>query len=118
MTLKNRYDLLIDQGATLNIVATWNDSSGAPINLTNYTARMSVRASYSSATTVLDLNTANSGIILGGALGTITIIATATTTTALTAPFSGVYDLELVSAGGVITRLLEGTATISPEVTK
>jgi hypothetical protein len=118
MTLKNRYDLLIDQGATLNIVATWNNSAGTPINLTGYTARMSVRATFSSATTVLDLNTANSGIALGGAAGTITITASATTTGALTAPFSGVYDLELVSSGGVVTRLLEGTATISPEVTR
>lgn len=118
MTLKNRYDLLIDQGATLSVVATWKDSSGNAINLTGYTARMSVRATFSSSTSVLDLNTSNSGITLGGAAGTITITASATTTAALTAPFSGVYDLELVSGGGVVTRLLEGTATVSPEVTR
>jgi hypothetical protein len=118
MTLRNKYDLLIDQGATLNIVATWKDSSGTPINLTGYTARMSVRATFTSSSSVLDLNTSNGGITLGGSAGTITITASATTTAALTAPFSGVYDLELVSGGGVVTRLLEGTATVSPEVTR
>ncbi len=46
------------------------------------------------------------------------MLISATTTAALTAPFSGVYDLELVSAGGVVTRLLQGAATVSPEVTR
>jgi hypothetical protein len=67
---------------------------------------------------VLTLTTENAGITLGGAAGTITLSATATVTAALTAPFSGVYDLELVSGGGVVTRLLEGVATVSPEVTR
>jgi hypothetical protein len=67
---------------------------------------------------VLTLTSENAGITLGDAAGTITLSATATVTAALTAPFSGVYDLELVSGGGVVTRLLEGSATISPEVTR
>ena len=114
----NTYNLEINQGATLALVATWSDSAGTAINLTGYTARLNVRETYASTSAVLTLTTENSGIVLGGAAGTITLAATATVTAALTAPFSGVYDLELVSGGGVVTRLLEGSATISPEVTR
>lgn len=114
----NSYNLEINQGATLALVATWKDSAGTAVNLTGYTARLNVRETYSSASAILTLTTENGGITLGGSAGTITLSASATTTAALTAPFSGVYDLELVSGGGVVTRLLEGVATVSPEVTR
>jgi hypothetical protein len=117
MALGNRYDLEIKQGATLSLTATWKDSSGTAVNLTGYTARLQVRATYDSSSTILSLTSA-AGITLGGAAGTIAITASATTTAALTAPWSGVYDLELVSGGGEVTRLLEGTATVSPEVSR
>jgi hypothetical protein len=117
MALGNRYDLEIKQGATLSLTATWKDSSGTAVNLTGYTARLQVRATYDSSSTILSLTSA-AGITLGGAAGTIAITATATVTAALTAPWSGVYDLELVSGGGEVTRLLEGTATVSPEVSR
>lgn len=117
MALGNRYDLEIKQGATLSLTATWRDSTGTAVNLTGYTARMQVRSTYDAASTILSL-TSGSGITLGGSAGTIAITASATTTAALTAPWSGVWDLELVSGGGEVTRLLEGAATVSPEVTR
>jgi hypothetical protein len=117
MALGNSYDLEIKQGATLSLTATWKDSAGAAINLTGYTARMQVRSAYDATSTILSL-TSSSGITLGGAAGTIAITASATVTAALTAPWAGVWDLELVSGGGVVTRLLEGAATVSPEVTR
>jgi hypothetical protein len=117
MALGNRFDITINQGATYELTVTWKDSAGTAINLTGYSARMQVRETYSSTSTIVSL-TNGSGITLGGAAGTIAILISATTTAALTAPFSGVYDLELVSAGGVVTRLLQGAATVSPEVTR
>lgn len=117
MALGNRYDLEIKQGATLSLTATWKDSTGTAVNLTGYTARMQVRSTYDATSTILSL-TSGSGITLGGSAGTIAITASATTTAALTAPWSGVWDLELVSGGGEVTRLLEGAATVSPEVTR
>jgi len=117
MALGNRFDITINQGATFELTITWKDSAGTAINLTGYTARMQVRETYSSSSTIISL-TSGSGITLGGAAGTVAILISATTTAALTAPFSGVYDLELVSAGGVVTRLLQGAATVSPEVTR
>ena len=117
MALGNRFDITINQGATFELTITWKDSAGTAINLTGYTARMQVRETYSSTTPIVSL-TNGAGITLGGAAGTIAIVISATTTAALAAPFSGVYDLEIVSAGGVVTRLVQGTATVSAEVTR
>ena len=110
------YDLLIEQGATFSQLVTYKEA-GVAINLTGYTARMQVRSTLESATTVVELTTANVRIALGGAAGTITLTISAADTAALTAG-RGVYDLELVSGSGIVTRLLQGVATISRNVTR
>jgi hypothetical protein len=77
---------------------------------------MQLRTSYSAASASLELTTANGRVSLTSA-GVITLSLTATETAALAAG-RYVYDLELVSSGGVVTRLLEGVVTVSPEVTR
>lgn len=89
----------------------------APVNLTGYTARMQIRRSKTASTTVASLTTENSRIALGGTSGTITFSMSATDT-ALLEPSQYVYDLEVESAGGVVTRLLEGLVVVSGEVTR
>lgn len=106
------YNFTIEQGADFTRTFTWKDSAGALINLTGYTARMKIKTG---ATTIVSL-TEVSGITLGGAAGTIVVAINAAATAAYT--FSkAVYDLELVSGGGVVTRLLEGKVLLSREVT-
>jgi len=114
--MSNRYDLTIQQGATFSFVATWKDSTGSPVNLTGYTAGMTLRTSYAATGTVLYL-ASGSGITLGGTAGTISVLASATATAALPAPSTGVYDLEL-TIGATVYRLLEGGFTITPEATR
>lgn len=111
------YDITIEQGATFPLSLVWKDSLGVPVNLTGYTARMQLRETYTSATPIFDLTSAGGAIVLGGALGTIVVTASATITGAITIK-RGVYDLELTSPLGVVTRLIEGTAYITPEVTR
>jgi len=111
------YTLTIEQGATLSLVLTYKDSAGNLVNLTGYTARMMLRSSFTAASSILSLTTENSRIALGGAAGTITLTISATDTAALSAPQSGVYDLELVS-GSTVTRLIQGTFTVTPEATR
>jgi hypothetical protein len=110
------YDILIEQGATFSQVITYKEA-GVAVNLTGYTARMQVRATLESASTLVELTTANSRIALGGTAGTISLTISATDTAALTSG-RGVYDLELVSGSGIVTRLLQGVATISRNVTR
>ena len=110
------YDITIYQGATFSQVLTWKDSSGSLLNLTGYTARMMARSSIDGATPFLTLTTENGGIALGGVAGTITLSMSAAATSALSQ--SGVYDLELISAGGIVTRLMQGSMLLSREVTR
>ena len=110
--------LLIEQGATFEKVISWKAGTPAlPVNLTGCTARAHVRNELADETTLLELTTENGGITLGGALGTITLALSATATAALTW-VTGVYDLEIVYADGKIRRLLAGTVSVSPEVTR
>lgn len=116
-TRPGNYDFTIYQGATFSNVLTWKDDMGTAFDLTGYTARMQMRASQDEATPFVTLTTENGGIALGGEAGTITLTITAAATSAITAT-GGVYDLELVSGAGVVTRLLEGGILISKEVTR
>lgn len=111
------HDIVIEQGATFRLNLLWKDSSDVPINLTGYTARMQVRRKHADPTILLNFTTENGAIALGGAAGTIQVTGLATLTDDVPAK-PGVYDLELVSAGGVVTRLVQGSVTITPEVTR
>ena len=103
------------QGETFSTVVTW-DIDGELVDLTGYSARMQLRKKYSSAEAAISLDEA-SGLELGGVAGTIDVVIEAATSSAVPA-IKYVYDLELESAGGVVKRLLEGTFTLTPEVSK
>lgn len=115
-------NITIEQGTTFRKKLTWADDitfplAGSPIDITGYTARMHIREEVDSTTTELELTTVNGRIILGGANGEIDLLVDDATTAALTLE-SGVYDLELISGAGVVTRIVEGTYTLSLEVTR
>jgi hypothetical protein len=109
-------DFTIEQGATFNLLLTWKIDD-VPVNITNWTARLQARVDVEDAEVILSLTTANGGITLGGALGTISLDQTATQTALL--PAGGyIYDLEMISGVGAVTRLVQGELNISPEVTR
>jgi hypothetical protein len=113
-----KLDITIEQGATFVMNLTWTNPAGSPVDLTGYTAKMQARWKYSDATALVTFTTADNTITLGGALGTIAVSGPATIT-GVTKPRYGVYDLELTETStGKVTRLLQGRALISPEVTK
>jgi len=112
-----KLNLVIEQGTTFNPVLTYSDSAGTAIDLTGYTARMQIRLKRTSATFLHELTTENGGITLGGAAGTIALLISATDTAAFTFT-TAIYDLELITAGGIVTRLLQGSVTLSTEATK
>jgi len=111
------HDITIEQGATFVLNLVWRDANDALINISGYTARMQVRATHRSEVKLLDFTTENGAITLGGALGTIAVVGLATLTDDVPAR-PAVYDLELISPSGVVTRLIEGYATVTPEVTR
>ena len=106
-----------NQGATLKRTITWTNPAKAPINLTGFTARMQVRTAANAASTILELTTENGRISLGGVAGTVNLTVAANVTANLT-PSLYVYDLEVVSGGGEVTRLVEGNFNVKAEVTR
>ena len=106
----------VEAGTTWQLYMTLKNDSGNVIDLTGYSARMKVRPTADSPTVLVSL-TSGSGITLGGTFGTIVVDRSATQT-ALYRFKSGVYDLEMESGTGVVTRLLEGVFVVSPEVTR
>jgi len=114
------HNFLCNQGATFKRTLTWTDSAKNPRDLTGYTARMHVRSSVDASGTIIQLTTANARIVLGtttATKGQINLTISATDTAALT-PGQYVYDLELVSGGGEVTRLIEGNFVVKAEVTR
>jgi len=111
-----QYNIVADQGATFSRNLHWEDSSGNPIDVTGYSARMQVRERFVSATPVLSL-VSPTNIALGGGSGTVVVTVSATLMAAVTAG-DYVYDLEMVASNGVVTRLLQGTFKVRPEVTR
>ena len=117
MSTPAKSKLSIYQGATFRKRWTFTAPSGAAIDLTGCTARMQVRGKITDAAVLLSLTTENGGIALGGAAGTIDLFVSAVDTAAITWT-GGVWDLEIVYAGGDVTRLIGGSVSVSPEVTR
>ena len=109
------HNTIIDQGADWKINLVYKDSAGTIIPLTSYTAALQLRTSYEAASASLSL-TSGSGITITANQGLIAVHATATQTGALVAG-DYVYDLE-VTVSGEVTRLIQGIATVRPQVTR
>jgi len=88
-----------------------------PADLTNYTAALQLRTEPQSTNYVLNLTTQNGGIVITGPTGEIAVHATHTQTGAINeGPYY--YDLEIYSDTGVTTRVAQGQAIVSAQVTR
>ena len=112
-----RYDIIVEQGATWSRTMTVADD-GAPRDLNGYTIRMQARPRHSSEQVIVALTTGDGITISDPPNGVFELLLTAAQTAALPAISGARYDLELVDGDGVVTRLLEGVFTVSPEVTR
>jgi hypothetical protein len=121
------YNILIEQGATfyrlIDVMEpdVLDPTIFEPFDLTGYTARMQIRRTVDSSTPMLSLTSptvSGNGItVQDGANNALSINITNTMTSALTS--SGVYDLEIIKTStGFVSRLLQGTVTLSLEVTR
>ena len=105
-------NLTVDQGATFNAQVTISDDSGNTQNLTGYTVAGQIRKTYDSTT-----YTAFSASVSNATGGTITLGLSDAQTNALSAG-RYVYDIEITSSGGVVTRVLGGQVEVTPGVTR
>lgn len=121
------YNLTIEQGSTFvrlisleqpDLAADPTGATFQPYLLNGHTARMQIRRTVESSTTMLSLTSPSNGIIIspGAPENELSITISAAVTATLTS--SGVYDLEIVDAGGLVSKVLRGTVTLIPEVTR
>lgn len=117
-----KLNLKIEQGATFKKLLQWKAGDpSVPVDITGYQIRMQIRSEQSSSVVLLDLTTSNNRIVITSAVqGQFELRLTATETAALTFE-GGVYDLEMVAPDApdnTVTRLLAGSVTVLPEVTR
>lgn len=117
------HNIIIEQGATFSLIMDYRDASNEAIPLTGWTARMQVRATYSSPSPLLDLPGTDGTITITGETGRIEVAIPAAVTAGLSLYGKDsavyVYDLEITeTATGRVKRLVQGTATVSAEVTR
>lgn len=109
------YDLIIEQGATFSLTITLKKPNKLPFDLSGYIGRSQIRKSYAATDVIASFSVA---VVSPQKDGKIVMSLTDEQTSSLPSISSGVYDLELESPTGEVTRVLQGKVTISPEVTR
>ena len=106
-------NLYVDQGTDFSVQLTIYDDNNSPWNLTGYTGQAKIRKSYYSSTSVnfaLSFHAVRT-------TGVITL-ALNSSQTSLLEQGRYLYDVEITSAGGTITRVVEGIVTVTPGMTR
>lgn len=93
-------------------VVEWNE----PVDLIGFTARMQIRSKITDEVVILELTTANGGIVIDPVLKTISMYISATQTAEFTFA-SAVYSMELVN-GTEVVPFITGGITLEKEVTR
>ena len=108
--MATKVNLVVDQGSTFQTSVTFNDENGNTINFSTYSGAAPMRKHFTSSNSVsFSVNMTSNGVI--------TLGLTANQTANLT---SGryVYDLEVTDSSNLISRLIEGIVTVTPNVTR
>jgi hypothetical protein len=107
--MASKANLVIDQGSTYSVDVALRDENGDDLVTSGYTSRAQMRKHYTSSNSV-SFTTAISN-------GNLTLSLSANQTSNIV---SGryVYDAEIIDSSGVVTRIVEGIVTVTPEVTR
>lgn len=115
-------DITGKQGSTWKFILEVKQDNGAVMDLTGYAVRGQIRKAYTSADIT---KTFTCTILTPASGGKIQYDLSATNTAAITcgktpkeSASSYVYDSEIESAGGDVTRILEGKLFVDAEVTR
>lgn len=118
----NVHDMIVDQGATVNTVFTIKNSARSALDLTGYVARMQVRrfdgtTRDPSPVVIAEYTSYDGYLTVGGSAGTVTLLIPPADMAAYV-PGSYVYDVEVESALGETTRIVQGKFIVRAEVTR
>jgi hypothetical protein len=122
-----KYNMTCEQGSTFrrsiyieqpDLVEDPTGQTFEDFDLTGYTARMQVRRTIDSDSFLLELTTTNGALTINPSIAINEIYIDVSASVTASVSTSGVYDIEIIDDGGVVSRILEGTFTVSPEVTR
>lgn len=105
-------NLNVDQGTSFNVYVDLEDASGDVFDLTGFTVSAQIRKTYSSLTAINF-----SASIFNATDGVISLSLTDEQTSNMK-PGRYVYDVEVVSVGGSVSRVLEGQVEVFAGVTR
>lgn len=105
-------NLFIDQGTDFSVTVDVTDTDGSVLDLDGYTASAQIRKTYTSSSV-----SATFGTSISANAGQVTLTLSDTVTAGLSAG-RYVYDLNIESSGGQVTRVVEGQAIVTPGVTR
>lgn len=114
-SMSGKLDLTIEQGSTFSRLITITDSTNTAVDISADTFRGQVRSTYKSGTIE---GSFSFQLHTDGTDGKVVILMDDETTSSMTFGKNYVYDVEWVKASGTVVRLLEGTAVVTPEVTR
>ena len=119
MAAVKEVELVVPQGATFIYEMTYVDplTNNAPVNLTGFTARMQVRAKLGDAAIVYSADTTADMAIPAPATGVVLLTVPAAVTATWTFR-RAVFDVEIVSSAGIVTRIVKGAMLLDREVTR
>jgi hypothetical protein len=110
------FDITVQQGATWSVQLQFKSFTGAPVDLTDYTASAQIRPSYAADAALLAAFTC---VVTDPTHGIVTVTLTSAQTAALAAPASAVWDLFLTNTtSGTALRVLAGKVQIVARVTR
>lgn len=104
-------NLLIDQGSTYNTTLSLTTEMDEPMDLSGYTGAAQLRKHFTSS------NSFSFDVSLNENAGTVMLSLSANSTANISAG-RYVYDVEITSASGVVTRVVEGMVVVTPNVTR
>ena len=106
-------ELFLEQGSNFNTSVALDEADGSPFQLVDCEVKAVMKKSYYSSSTtaefVIEINDPTEGIL---------ILSLPYANTANIPAGRYVYDLELINGESIVTRILEGIVTVTPEVTR
>lgn len=106
-----KQNITIDQGSSFSTSVNVTDENGGVLDLTGYTHVGKLRKWYTSNTVAAQF-TFSAPIPTNGVL----FMSMTANTTANITPDRYVYDVKITDSDGFVTRIVEGVATVTPQV--
>ena len=108
-------EIFLEQGTDFNTSITLDDVNGVPYDLTDMEAKSQVKKSYYSSTPIAQFDIS---ITADSAVKGIINMSLDSEVTSNIAAGRYVYDVMIKDTSNTVTRILEGTLNVLPQVTK